>query len=143
MTTIQDIHEFLIRDAYEALGRLKKLPEELATNRKDLTKAQDRMQKADKRLYSLEKGVIQAAGGWSALGKNDKERELALSDLLDANQSYQAILIVRDEALSRVRTLRDQLDSLKEEMSALRSRVRLLTALLATEGEDFHVDQKP
>jgi hypothetical protein len=122
-------------DTYtQIMGSLATLPDEIAGYQEDLTNAKMGKADADRALAQHESDVIVAAGGWKALGGNEKERELAAAQLCRNNAKY-ATLTSQQATLQRtVAEMADELAAAERQYGAVCYMARLHSALMTYLG---------
>jgi len=108
----------------------------------DMALSEARMRKStlSRNIEDLRKSVVEAVGGWTALGKNNEEREYALRIALGRSEAYgqasQELARVEFE-IDRLQAARDFIDNL---ISSLRGAIRAYLAQslnVSGRGEDI------
>ena len=122
-------------DTYAGImASLATLPDEIAGYQSDLTEAKMRKAETDKHLARIEAGIVAEAGGWKALGSNEKERELALPALLRKSVSWFALDGELTTLTRTVAEMADELAAAERQYGAVCYMARLHGALLTYLG---------
>lgn len=75
----------------ELMDGLTELPIEVASHQEDLSELQLALSLTKRQLDEKRNDLISANGGWSALGKNEAEREIYLKTLLKLDKAANAL----------------------------------------------------
>lgn len=122
-------------DTYAGImASLATLPDEIAGYQSDLTEAKLRKAETDKQLARIEAGIVAEAGGWKALGSNEKERELALPALLRKSGGWAALDAELTTLTRTVAEMADELSATERQYGAVCYMAKLHGALLSYLG---------
>lgn len=112
------------------MNRLDELPGEIAECQEELGDRQFDKRQAETELAKRETEVIDARGGWAALGKNEGDRKNNLATLLDSDEVTGRWRGLHDRAIREVTRVQIDLDRLTNEFSGVRHGARLHAAWL-------------
>jgi len=122
-------------DTYaDIMASLATLPDEIAGYQSDLTEAKLRKAEADKELSRLDGVLIARAGGYKGLGSNEKERELALDNLRNADATRRKLDAELTTLTRTVAEMADELSAAERQYGAVCYMARMHGALLTYLG---------
>lgn len=116
------------------MQQLSNLPDACANLQAELSSAQQRKRDAQRLLDDLEAKNIQSAGGYKSLGSNEKERELAASQLHQNFPAWRQRAAELRAAELQVAQCADELAAAERQYGAVAMQSRLHAALLTYLG---------
>ena len=125
----------------DLMGKLRSLPDELASKQEALTAAKLGNAQTVKRLKEIKERAEYAA---APQGKNDAERKAVTADILAKNQEYQNLSRANGREEADIASLSDLVDAIQREYGAVCFQATLHASLMSYLGKagaaDYEVE---
>lgn len=124
------MHEKLLETYTELMESLAHIADEFLDVEEDIRGAKQQMREAQKQLEAIEHQIIDQAGGWAGLGRNDGDRKHNLAMKLANNNAYLRWQRILEDTQDFMDNASAKLADLERRFSAIRHQARLHAALL-------------